>query len=83
VEKLAERARPEAKLGHLDPYHDDADVAGASRTGGLRQHGAAPATPAGMYLLRCSLCADHSDDEVGDILGMFAPAGRAIGVLPA
>ena len=40
-----------------------------------------PATPAGMYLLRCSLCADHSDEQVGDILGMFAAAGRAIGYL--
>jgi 8-amino-7-oxononanoate synthase len=40
-----------------------------------------PATPAGMYLLRCSLCADHSSEQVGDILGMFASAGRAIGYL--
>ncbi len=38
-----------------------------------------PATPAGMYLLRCSLCADHSDEQVGRILEMFAAAGRAIG----
>ncbi|MDQ4087360.1 MAG: aminotransferase class I/II-fold pyridoxal phosphate-dependent enzyme [Pseudomonadota bacterium] len=42
-----------------------------------------PATPAGMFLLRCSLCADHSDEEVGDILDMFAAAGRATGVLAA
>jgi 8-amino-7-oxononanoate synthase len=41
-----------------------------------------PATPAGMFLLRCSLCADHSDDEVGDILDMFGAAGRSIGILP-
>ena len=40
-----------------------------------------PATPAGMYLLRCSLCADHSDEEVGRILGMFETAGEATGVL--
>jgi glycine C-acetyltransferase/8-amino-7-oxononanoate synthase len=40
-----------------------------------------PATPAGMFLLRCSLCADHSDDEVGRILDMFAAAGRATGVI--
>ena len=39
-----------------------------------------PATPAGMYLLRCSLCADHSDEQVGQILEMFANAGRATGV---
>jgi glycine C-acetyltransferase/8-amino-7-oxononanoate synthase len=39
-----------------------------------------PATPAGTYLLRCSLCAEHSDEEVGAILDKFATAGRAIGV---
>src|SRR5205823_673234 len=36
-----------------------------------------PATPAGMTLLRCSLCALHTEDQVGEILGMFAAAGRA------
>jgi 8-amino-7-oxononanoate synthase len=40
-----------------------------------------PATPAGMYLLRCSLCADHTDEQVGEILGMFEAAGRATGYL--
>jgi glycine C-acetyltransferase/8-amino-7-oxononanoate synthase len=40
-----------------------------------------PATPAGMTLLRCSLCAEHSDEEVGRILEMFASAGRATGVI--
>ena len=40
-----------------------------------------PATPAGMYLLRCSLCADHSEEEVGRILGMFESAGKATGIL--
>jgi glycine C-acetyltransferase/8-amino-7-oxononanoate synthase len=40
-----------------------------------------PATPAGMFLLRCSLCADHSDEDVDRILEMFAQAGRATGVL--
>ena len=38
-----------------------------------------PATPAGMYLLRCSLCAEHSAEQVGQILARFATAGRAIG----
>jgi len=38
-----------------------------------------PATPAGTFLLRCSLCAEHSDDQVGEILGMFEQAGRAVG----
>lgn len=36
-----------------------------------------PATPAGMTLLRCSLCSEHSADQVGEILGMFEAAGRA------
>ena len=40
-----------------------------------------PATPAGMYLLRCSLCADHSDEQVGQILDMFAAAAQATGCL--
>jgi 8-amino-7-oxononanoate synthase len=40
-----------------------------------------PATPAGMYLLRCSLCADHSSQQVSDILAMFEAAGRSIGYL--
>jgi 8-amino-7-oxononanoate synthase len=40
-----------------------------------------PATPAGMFLLRCSLCADHTDEQVGQILGMFEAAGRATGYL--
>jgi glycine C-acetyltransferase/8-amino-7-oxononanoate synthase len=42
-----------------------------------------PATPAGMYLLRCSLCADHTDEQVGQILEMFQRAGHATGVLAA
>ncbi|HEV2747316.1 MAG TPA: aminotransferase class I/II-fold pyridoxal phosphate-dependent enzyme [Allosphingosinicella sp.] len=40
-----------------------------------------PATPAGMYLLRCSLCADHSSEQVGQILDRFAAAGRATGCI--
>jgi 8-amino-7-oxononanoate synthase len=40
-----------------------------------------PATPAGMYLLRCSLCADHTSEQVGRILEMFASAGRATGCI--
>ena len=40
-----------------------------------------PATPAGMYLLRCSLCADHSDEQVGRILETFEAAGRATGCI--
>ena len=40
-----------------------------------------PATPAGMYLLRCSLCAEHTSEQVGRILAMFATAGRATGCI--
>ncbi|UAK24236.1 serine palmitoyltransferase [Sphingomonas nostoxanthinifaciens] len=40
-----------------------------------------PATPAGTYLLRCSLCAEHSDAQVDQILGIFAAAGRAVGCI--
>lgn len=40
-----------------------------------------PATPSGTYLLRCSLCAEHSNEQVGEILGMFAAAGRAVGCI--
>ncbi|MGZ8336490.1 MAG: serine palmitoyltransferase [Allosphingosinicella sp.] len=40
-----------------------------------------PATPANMTLLRCSLCAEHSEEEVGRILEMFAAAGRRTGVI--
>ena len=34
-----------------------------------------PATPAGMTLLRCSLCAEHTIEQVGEILGRFERAG--------
>jgi 8-amino-7-oxononanoate synthase len=40
-----------------------------------------PATPAGMTLLRCSLCAEHSSAQVGQILGMFEAAGKAVGII--
>ena len=40
-----------------------------------------PATPAGMTLLRCSLCAEHSASQVDEILGMFERAGRATGCI--
>jgi 8-amino-7-oxononanoate synthase len=40
-----------------------------------------PATPAGMTLLRCSLCAEHSADEVQQILSMFERAGKATGII--
>jgi len=40
-----------------------------------------PATPANMTLLRCSLCAEHSSEQVDQILGMFAAAGKAVGAI--
>jgi 8-amino-7-oxononanoate synthase len=40
-----------------------------------------PATPAGTYLLRCSLCAEHSSEQLDRVLEMFRAAGRAVGVL--
>jgi len=40
-----------------------------------------PATPAGMTLLRCSLCAEHTTEEVETILAMFERAGKAVGII--
>lgn len=40
-----------------------------------------PATPANMTLLRCSLCAEHSADQVTEILARFEHAGRAVGII--
>ena len=40
-----------------------------------------PATPAGMTLLRCSLCALHTDEQVSQIMGMFKEAGTRVGII--
>jgi 8-amino-7-oxononanoate synthase len=40
-----------------------------------------PATPAGTFLLRCSLCAEHSSEQIDTVLKMFRAAGRALGVI--
>jgi 7-keto-8-aminopelargonate synthetase-like enzyme len=40
-----------------------------------------PATPAGMTLLRCSLCAEHTSEQVQEILGRFERAGKAVGII--
>ena len=37
-----------------------------------------PATPAGMFLLRCSLCAEHTPEQIERVTTMFAAAGRAV-----
>ena len=39
-----------------------------------------PATPAGVFLLRCSLCADHSAAQVEIVLGRFAAAAALVGL---
>jgi len=40
-----------------------------------------PATPANMTLLRCSLCAAHTAEQVQQIIGMFERAGKKAGIL--
>ena len=40
-----------------------------------------PATPAGTFLLRCSLCAEHTPEQIDTVLRMFDAAGRAVGVI--
>ncbi|MBM3594982.1 MAG: aminotransferase class I/II-fold pyridoxal phosphate-dependent enzyme [Alphaproteobacteria bacterium] len=40
-----------------------------------------PATPANMTLLRCSLCAEHTAEQVQRIIGMFERAGKATEVI--
>ena len=40
-----------------------------------------PATPANMTLLRCSLCAEHTSEQVQTIIGMFERAGKAVGII--
>ena len=40
-----------------------------------------PATPGNMTLLRCSLCAEHSPEQVEKIIGMFERAGKTAGII--
>lgn len=40
-----------------------------------------PATPANMTLLRCSLCAEHTAEQVQTIIGMFTRAGKTVGII--
>jgi 8-amino-7-oxononanoate synthase len=42
-----------------------------------------PATPNGMFLLRCSLCAEHSAEQIDTILSAFKAAGQLSGALAA
>jgi 7-keto-8-aminopelargonate synthetase-like enzyme len=39
-----------------------------------------PATPAGVFLLRCSLCAEHSSEQLETVLKRFAMAAAAVGL---
>jgi hypothetical protein len=34
-----------------------------------------------MTLLRCSLCAEHTTDQVERIIGMFERAGKKAGII--
>ena len=40
-----------------------------------------PATPAGTFLLRCSLCAEHTPDQIARVTDMFRAAGQAVGAI--
>lgn len=40
-----------------------------------------PATPAGTFLLRCSLCAEHTTEQIDRVIEMFRAAGTAVGVI--
>lgn len=40
-----------------------------------------PATPAGMFLLRCSVCAEHTPEQMAKVVAMFEAAGRETGVI--
>lgn len=42
-----------------------------------------PATPSGVFLLRCSLCAEHTPDQVGKVLDAFAAAAQDAGLAAA
>jgi 7-keto-8-aminopelargonate synthetase-like enzyme len=35
-----------------------------------------PATPAGVFLLRCSICALHSDEQIDIVLAKFEQAAQ-------
>ncbi len=39
-----------------------------------------PATPAGMFLLRCSLCAEHTPEQIAAVLAAFDTAAARVGL---
>ncbi|MHC9420004.1 serine palmitoyltransferase [Sphingomonas citri] len=42
-----------------------------------------PATPTGTFLLRCSICAEHSAEQIDRVVAMFAAAGQQVGAIAA
>ncbi len=40
-----------------------------------------PATPAGTFLLRCSLCAEHRPEQLDRVAALFAAVGRSVGAI--
>jgi 8-amino-7-oxononanoate synthase len=40
-----------------------------------------PATPTGVFLLRCSVCAEHRPEQIATVLERFAQAGREVGAI--
>jgi 8-amino-7-oxononanoate synthase len=42
-----------------------------------------PATPAGVFLLRCSLCAEHTAAQLETVLECFVTAGEVTGLFAA
>jgi 7-keto-8-aminopelargonate synthetase-like enzyme len=42
-----------------------------------------PATPSGVFLLRCSLCSEHSPEQVATVLDAFSAAAQDAGLAAA
>ncbi|HVT50324.1 MAG TPA: aminotransferase class I/II-fold pyridoxal phosphate-dependent enzyme [Dongiaceae bacterium] len=42
-----------------------------------------PATPSGTALLRCSVCAAHSTDQLKQVAAILSEVGRQLGIIPA
>lgn len=42
-----------------------------------------PATPSGTALLRCSVCAAHSTDQLKQVAEVLSEVGRQLGIIPA
>jgi 7-keto-8-aminopelargonate synthetase-like enzyme len=42
-----------------------------------------PATPMGYSLLRCSLCAAHTEEQLDEVIGIFADVATSLGLIEA